>query len=73
MTIELKPVIGSSNIAAEGYDKETQELQLEFKGGGLYAYDGVPQEVYDALVGARSVGKEFHAKIRDQYKTRKLK
>lgn len=70
--MDLKPV-KSSNIKAVGYDTETSELQVEFTGGGLYAYDAVPLDVYRDLTEAHSVGKFFHAKIKDVYETRKLK
>ncbi len=70
--IELKPV-QSSNIDKVGYDEEKQELQIEFKGGGLYAYDSVPQFEYQDLLDAKSIGGHFHKKIKDKFKTRKLK
>lgn len=70
--MELKPV-KSSNIAKVGYDPESQELQIEFKGGALYAYDAVPQEIATALENAESIGKHFHANVRDKFKTRKVK
>lgn len=68
----MKPV-KSSNINAVGYDADKKELQVEFKGGGVYAYDEVPPEVHEALAAAESVGKHFHAHVKDKYKTRRLK
>lgn len=74
--IELKPVL-SSNIEAIGYDEEAQELRIRFTGGAVYAYDAVPQfEHRDLLDGTGfggSIGKHFHAKIKDKFVTRKLK
>jgi hypothetical protein len=70
--IELKPV-KSSNIEAVGYDEETEELRIEFKGGGIYAYDSVPQFEYRDLLDAKSIGGHFHKKIKDKFPTRKLK
>ena len=70
--LELKPVT-SSNIDKVGYDEEKQELQIEFKGGTIYAYDSVPDFEYRDLLDARSIGGYFHAKIKDKYVTRKLK
>lgn len=70
--MDLKPV-KSSNIKAAGYDQDTSELQIEFIGGGLYAYDSVPLDVYREFTEAHSIGKYFHGKIKDVYKTRKLK
>ena len=72
--IELKPTPNKSgNIDKLGYDEEKQELQVQFSGGGLYAYDSVPEFVYSDLLDAPSHGKYFHAKIKDQFPTRKLK
>jgi hypothetical protein len=70
--IELKPV-KSSNTEAVGYDEEKQELQIQFKGGGLYAYDSVPAFEHRDLIDARSIGSHFHQKIKDKFATRKLK
>ena len=70
--IELRPVT-SSNIDKIGYDAEKQELQIEFKGGALYAYDSVPEFEHRDLIDAKSIGGHFHKKIKDKYKTRKLK
>lgn len=69
--MELKPV-KSSNIEAVGYDADKQELQIQFKGGAVYAYDGVLPDDYEALKYAPSVGSHFHAKIKNNYPTRKV-
>lgn len=70
--MNLKPV-KSSNIEAVGYDEETQELQVQFKGGSIYAYDSVPSTEHDELINAKSIGGHFHKAIKDQYKTKKIK
>lgn len=70
--MDLKPV-KSSNLKAAGYDQDTSEMQVEFHGGGLYAYDAVPLDVYREFTEAHSAGKYFHAKIKDVYKMKKLK
>jgi len=61
--------VSSSNIASIGYDSDSETLEIEFKGGGVYRYEGVPKEVYAKLMDASSKGKYFHAYIRDIYKT----
>jgi hypothetical protein len=71
--MELKPV-KSSNIEAVGFDEETQELHVQFKGGTVYAYDSVPSEIHQELLGdGIEIGGRFHKLIRDKYKTKKLK
>jgi hypothetical protein len=71
--IELVSV-KSSNIDKIGHNAKTQELRVQFKGGGIYAYDSVPEEVHQELLGdGTGIGGRFHKLIRDQYKTKKLK
>ncbi|MCI9273752.1 MAG: KTSC domain-containing protein [Clostridiales bacterium] len=38
----------------------------------LYAYNGVPESVYNALMTAASHGKYFHANIKDRYSYQKI-
>lgn len=64
--ITLSPVT-SSNIAALGYDGASQTLAVQFRNGDTWHYEGVPQEAYDSLRGAESVGRAFNAEIRGSY------
>ncbi len=57
--------VESSNIAAVGYNEETKELHIEFNSGKTYSYQDVPKEIAVNLVKADSVGKYFHAHIRN--------
>jgi hypothetical protein len=61
----------SSNIAAAGYDDESRTLFVEFLSGSLYAYDGVPREVYDDLCGAPSPGRYFASRVTGVYTYRR--
>lgn len=70
--IELKPV-KSTNIAKIGHDEKTEELQIEFKDGAVYAYDGVPAFAHRELIEAKSIGGHFHKLIKSKYKFRKVK
>ncbi len=56
--------VTSSDLKSVGYDPESQPLEIEFHGGGVYRYDGVPEAVFDGLMSAPSKGKYFHAHIR---------
>ena len=64
--------VESSNLEAVGYDQDTQEMTVEFKGGGLYKYKDVPFEVYTELMDADSIGQLFHKLIRGNYEFEKL-
>lgn len=56
--------VTSSNIAAIGYSASEQCLHVEFVGGSIYEYDGVPVSTYEAFLGADSHGKFFAKHIR---------
>jgi len=42
-------------------------LEVEFANGVVHQYTGVPREVHDHLVTAKSVGARFAAQIRGKY------
>lgn len=62
----------SSNLASVGYDTQSQTLEIEFNHGGIYQYFDVPQEEYDSLINADSIGSYFYHNIRDAYEYAKL-
>jgi hypothetical protein len=68
----MVPVV-SSQIAAVGYDKDSQKLRVEFlKNGSLYQYDDVPEEVFNNLVAAPSVGGYFGTAVKGVYSYERL-
>ena len=68
--IEMKPV-KSSNIAAIGRCPDTGEVHVRFHSGVTHAYEGVDEEGYGKLLGAKSVGSHFHQHVRHR-KSRKV-
>lgn len=56
--------VSSSNIAAVGYDEDTQTLQVEFNDGAVYQYFDVPKHVFDELLSSGSVGSYLHQKYK---------
>ena len=64
--------VTSSNIASIGYDAESEVLEIEFRSGAVYRYDGVPTEEYDGLKDAGSHGTYFHQHINGRYTYQKL-
>jgi hypothetical protein len=42
--------VKSTNLKSLGYDAERRELEVEFQGGRVYVYSGVPKDVYDRLM-----------------------
>ncbi len=62
----------SGTIAATGYDPERRTLTVKFKSGGTYEYAAVPQEKYDRLMAAPSLGAYLHTHIKPSHRVRKL-
>lgn len=42
--------VKSSNLKSIGFDEDKKELEVEFQGGRVYTYSGVPKDVYDVLM-----------------------
>ena len=61
--MERTPV-SSSTIASIGYDHESETLEIEFHGGGIYQYPGVPEKVHQELMIAGSKGTYFDRNIK---------
>ena len=59
--------VDSSAITSVGYDPAREMLELEFSSGNVYRYFGVPEEIYEDFLQARSKGQFFGTFIRGQY------
>jgi hypothetical protein len=57
--------VESSAVAMIGYDAEAEEAYVEYVGGGLYAYEGVPARVFEELANAESKGTFVNAVIKE--------
>ena len=49
--------VASSNVASVGYDPDARILEVEFKGGSVYQYHGVPADVHSEMMNAESIGR----------------
>lgn len=56
--------IKSSDLVSVGYDADKEELEVEFRGGKVYRYYEIPQDLYDGFMDASSKGKYFHRKVK---------
>jgi len=63
---ELKPVENSSNIKAMHHQDDKLFVQFA-SGGAVYQYDGVPADLHQEMLGAKSPGGVFHAKIKGKF------
>lgn len=69
----IRQPVSSSNIHSIGYDPESRTLEIEFHGGGVYQYLGVPESVHNGLMRASSHGSYFHRHIKDSYRWIKIR
>jgi hypothetical protein len=67
---QMHPV-ESSAVKTIGYDAKAEEAYVEYIGGGLYVYEGVPAGVFGELANAESKGTFVNAVIK-QYPFREL-
>lgn len=69
--MDKKPVtrksVKSSNINSIGYDPQTRELDVEFRGGSVYRHFDVTPEGYDGLMASDSKGAHYHAHFKNKY------
>ncbi len=65
--------VSSSNIRSIGYDVQDETLEVEFVNGGIYQYFGVPQKVYERFMAASSKGSFLSSRIRDKFRTKKIR
>lgn len=65
MSIPQMHPVESSAVARIGYDAELEEAFVEYLDGDLYAYEGVPAEVFEELANADSKGTFVNAVIKE--------
>lgn len=56
--------VASSNLRSVAYAADFRRLFVQFKNGGVYAYEDVPEALYMGLLSAPSKGKYLHAVIK---------
>lgn len=67
-----RDLVSSSSLVSVGYDPDSETLEIEFKGTGVYQYFNVPTFMYERLMAADSVGKFFNAEIKNAYPCSKV-
>jgi hypothetical protein len=60
--------VRSSNLRAVDYNPLTLTLTIQFRGGRVYEYYNVPQNIFDGLLAASSKGKYHHRHIKERYR-----
>jgi len=74
--MQRRPV-NSSNLAAVGWEEGEEgtdigTMEVEFRNGRVYAYDGVPRTEYENLLGASSPGRYLNQNVIGMYDERRL-
>lgn len=69
-TNSFKP--DSSNVEMVWYNNVNNKLTVQYKGDRKYVYSGVPEEVYEQLTDAESVGKFLNQNIVNIYPTERV-
>ena len=57
----------SSYLESTGYDPAVMLLEIKFKNGKTYRYQGVPQEIFEQMCAADSCGKFFGQHIKGKF------
>lgn len=71
-TSSARVLLRSTNLRAAEYDSVTQVLTIEFQSGAVYAYRGVPHNVYAGLLQAASHGRYFNQWVKGRYVEHRL-
>jgi hypothetical protein len=64
--MQREPLV-SGTVVAAGYDAAKQVLELEFKSGRVYQFDGVPAGVYQWLLRTPEKGAYVSRMINGRY------
>jgi lysyl-tRNA synthetase class 2 len=60
--------VESSAVGSVGYDAVARTLEIEYEGGGVYRYLGVPPRAYELLLRSDSVGGYVNRRIKPYYR-----
>ena len=60
--------VESTSVTSMGYDARSATLEIEFAGGGVYRYLGVPERTWDRLRAAESKGRFVNAFVKNRYR-----
>ena len=61
-------LVSSSSIVSVGYDAETETLEIEYIGGGVYQYFDVTRAAHEDLMASDSLGRFVNTKVKEHYR-----
>jgi hypothetical protein len=65
--------VQSSGLAAVGYSKRKQILEIQFNNGAVYRYLSVPPSVYRDLMSSESKTRYYDSNIRRNYRSMRVR
>jgi hypothetical protein len=77
----IRRPVTSTNVSSVGWEAHADEgeesehlgtLEVEFLSGRVYQYENVPEEVYQAMLGATSVGRYLNDNIIGQFDEQRI-
>ena len=68
-----RTAVKSQDIAIVGYESEQSKLEVVFRSGNVYQYEGVPEDIYKSLMEAPSHGLYFREHIKDKFPHTKVR
>lgn len=68
-----KHAVESSNLEWVAYDKDNQNLFVQFKSSGLYVYHKVPEKIFTDLLVSGSKGRYHALKIKYNFDYERLR
>lgn len=69
--IPMLPV-ESTMANAVGYDPDRHRLQIEFKNGSVYQFEGVDEDTWEEIKETDSPGRFFNREIKGNYPSRRV-
>jgi hypothetical protein len=60
--------VDSSSVRSVGYDPIERVLEVEYRPHRVYRYFDVPDDVYEGLVHASSIGRYVNYKIKERFR-----
>jgi len=60
--------VASSAVESVGYDPRTRTLEVEYAGGSVYRYLGVPPREHETLLRADSIGAYVNRRVKPYYR-----
>ena len=65
--------VSSPDIAAVGYDEDSETLEIEFSRGEICQFYNVPPAVFDELMKSPAKEQYYHARIAERFPSSRIK